>query len=333
MNNSILYFNLPDPAAEKKSRFMKAQMRVGVMLFISFGITVGCGLLLSAAYSLYPEMSKNELGDMIVQMMMYLSYMAIPVFTFGLLSGKKVRSYFTLGRGGGNKVAVFFAALGFVYFAQLVAAVLSDFLTFSGFGSSQSSADSPSADAAIIIMRFITIAVLPAIFEELMMRGILLGELLPYGKGFAIVISGVLFGLMHMNVVQLPFACIAGVAMAFAAVYTGSLRVAMLIHFTNNLISVVLTELPAFIDEEWAFLIEAALSAFIFLAGIAAVVYLIVNKNKKSDVERKALCVKTDEADKVDLRQFSLKDVSPVLYAYIAVASVMAILNLLVTLL
>ena len=326
MNNNFLLYDLLDPAAEKKRRFMKAQNRVAIMLFISFGITVGCSVMIAFAYRLFPHMAENEIGYQVVQTMMYLSYIALPALTFGIISGKKLRSYFTLGLGGKNRLAVFFAALGVIYFAQLVASLLSTLFSYAGFTSSVEY--DTTVDITTIIIRFITIAVLPAIFEELMMRGVVLGELLPYGKGFAIITSGVLFGLMHMNAVQLPFACIAGIAMAFAAVYTGSLLMSMLLHFTNNLISVILLSLPALIGAEWAVVMEAAVSTLIFVCGAAAAIYLIKNKDEKPDGKRKALCVSVYEADRVDLRDFSPRSVSPLLYVYAAVAVIMAIFNL-----
>ncbi len=326
MNNGIMYFDLLDPAAEKKSRFMKAQNRVAIMLLISFGITIGCSLILTFAHFIFPDIAKNAFGYQLIHTLMYLSYIALPALTFGIISGKKTRSYFTVRRGGGNKTAAFFAALGVIYFAQLIAALLSSLLGTAGF--SNLPADETTTDAAVIVMRFISIAVLPAIFEELMMRGIVLGELLPYGKGFAIIASGVLFGFMHMNAVQLPFACIAGIAMAFAAVYTGSLRITMLLHFTNNFISVALETMSAFVPEEWVLFAEAAVSVLIFVCGAAAAVYLIINKEKKNGVERKALSVRVDETDKVDLRGFSLKNVSPLLYVYSGIAVLMTVFNM-----
>ena len=326
MDNNFLFYDLPDPAAEKKRRFMKAQNRVAIMLLISFGITIGCSVIIAFAYRMFPHMTENEIGYQVVQTMMYLSYIALPALTFGIISGKKLRSYFTFSAGGKNRAAVFFAALGVIYFAQLVAALLSTVLGYAGL--SEPYEYDTAFDLTTFIIRFITIAVLPAIFEELMMRGVVLGELLPYGKGFAIIASGVLFGLMHMSAVQLPFACIAGIAMAFAAVYTGSLLTSILLHFTNNLISVVLLSLPALVGAEWAVFIEAALSTLIFLCGAAAAVYLIKNKDEKPDGKRKALCVSVYEADRVDLRDFSPKNVSPLLYVYAAIAVVMAIYSL-----
>lgn len=84
-------------------------------------------------------------------------------------------------------------------------------------------------------------AVLPAFAEEFVFRGVLFGtykrsKMLP-----AALLSGFLFGCMHLNLNQFLYAFVLGVYMAFLVEATGSILSAMLAHFTVNFTSVVMS--------------------------------------------------------------------------------------------
>ena len=87
------------------------------------------------------------------------------------------------------------------------------------------------------------ISVIPAICEEFAFRVVTLGMLRKYGDGFAIVVSSLLFSLLHGNFEQIPFAFLCGLALGYVAVATGSVFISMAVHFGNNFISTLLTAL------------------------------------------------------------------------------------------
>ncbi len=121
-----------------------------------------------------------------------------------------------------------------------------------------------------IFLYYIYIALLPAIFEELAFRHVILTNLLPFGKWGAIICSSVLFGIVHIDPPRVIFATVFGVLLAVCREYTGSLVVPMIIHFLNNAISVTLTVAP----QDSIVLIAFALSVYVFMiAGIIAMVY------------------------------------------------------------
>lgn len=92
-----------------------------------------------------------------------------------------------------------------------------------------------------VILFYLTIAVLPALVEEFAFRGVILGVLRKYSDGLAVLVSGILFGLMHGNFAQIPFATVVGLILGYIAVKTNSLLPGIIIHFLNNGISVTLT--------------------------------------------------------------------------------------------
>lgn len=127
-----------------------------------------------------------------------------------------------------------------------------------------------------LLLNLFVIAVLPAILEELMFRGCVLRLLRPYGNFFAIIISSLLFGLMHGNLRQIPFATMVGICLGFLYISTDNIWIPIGVHFCNNAFS-VLMEYAAFQLPEgkttyfYAFAIYG-LAAF----GLVAAVCLLV---------------------------------------------------------
>ena len=77
-------------------------------------------------------------------------------------------------------------------------------------------------------------AIVPAVFEEFAFRGVVLNKLRKFGDSYAIIMSAVLFGLMHGNLSQIPFAFILGLVIGFIAVKTNSIIPGILIHFSQK---------------------------------------------------------------------------------------------------
>jgi membrane protease YdiL (CAAX protease family) len=123
-----------------------------------------------------------------------------------------------------------------------------------------------------VSMAIISTAVMPALVEEFAMRGVTQGLLRRFGDGFSILVSAVLFGLMHGNLVQAPFAFIVGLGLGFIAIKGGSVFVAVAVHFLNNLASIGFYYLSLHVDEATQsaiYAVYAALSLFIGVLGFA----------------------------------------------------------------
>ncbi len=89
-------------------------------------------------------------------------------------------------------------------------------------------------------------AVVPAICEELAFRGFIFGGLVQgNGKLRAIVISAVVFGISHGVLQQSIAATVMGVMLGWIALRTGSVLPGILIHFTNNALSVSLERIAS----------------------------------------------------------------------------------------
>ena len=66
-----------------------------------------------------------------------------------------------------------------------------------------------------IAMYLIQLAVVPALVEEYALRGVVMMPARKFGNWFAILVSSALFGMMHGNLVQAPFAFIVGIGIGY----------------------------------------------------------------------------------------------------------------------
>jgi membrane protease YdiL (CAAX protease family) len=88
------------------------------------------------------------------------------------------------------------------------------------------------ADALVSLL---AIAVIPAVCEELLVRGIVLPSLVrPAGPWGAIVISAVVFAVIHLDPYRTPFTLVLGLALGFLRVRTGSLLACVVAHAVLN---------------------------------------------------------------------------------------------------
>lgn len=130
------------------------------------------------------------------------------------------------------------------------------------------------------IIYFISIAIVPAISEEFAFRGVILGTMQKYGDGFAIFTSSLLFGLMHGNLEQIPFAFIGGLAMGYVRVYTKSMFPSMVMHSINNSLACFVQIAAMNFDYEIVNLCFTLFLILVISAALISVIYL-ARKDKK----------------------------------------------------
>ena len=123
----------------------------------------------------------------------------------------------------------------------------------------------------------ISVSVFAPLFEEWLCRGIVLrGLLTKMNPAWAIVVSAAFFAVLHMNPWQALPAFILGVLFGYVYYKTGSLKLTMLMHFTNNTMSAIFSKIPQFEEAEtfmdvmspWAYGIVFTLSILILAASL-----------------------------------------------------------------
>lgn len=99
------------------------------------------------------------------------------------------------------------------------------------------------------ILAFISVVILAPIVEEIIFRGVIFNEASKYKRGaFPIIISALLFGLAHMQPIQIVYAFIIGLIFAFVYSKTHSLPIVMFLHMLNNLLTLAPEPLSTFIS-------------------------------------------------------------------------------------
>lgn len=105
-------------------------------------------------------------------------------------------------------------------------------------------------------------ALLPAICEELLCRGMLLQGLSTKSIPFGVLMSALLFSLMHANPMQTVHQFCLGVVLAIIALISGSIIPCMIVHFLNNFITLTVSAYLPEIDR-----LIADLGAWNYLTG------------------------------------------------------------------
>lgn len=113
-------------------------------------------------------------------------------------------------------------------------------------------------------------ALLPAVMEEMIFRYVPIRLLGGRSSRAAIIVSSVMFALVHMSLFRIPYALVAGVIFAYMTINTGSILPSMLLHFANNAVSVLWMR-----DPETAPLIILIALAVLTLASA---VYIVIRR-------------------------------------------------------
>lgn len=159
-------------------------------------------------------------------------------------------------------------------------------------------------------------AVAAPVTEELLFRGAVLRSLQPYGKRFAIFCSALLFGLVHQNLTQTPFAFGFGLLAGYVAVEY-SILWSMSLHILNNaVLALGLDALLRPLSGTWYWL---AIRGVLFLLPLAVCLVLALVFRKKLAARR--------ERDPIDPKWRRLFFRTPGWIIFLVLSCVCIILN------
>ncbi len=99
---------------------------------------------------------------------------------------------------------------------------------------------------------FIAIALLPAVFEEFLMRCFFLSNFEKVPVKTKAIINGFFFALLHGNLHQFIYSFFIGIILTYLVIYTGSIFSSILFHLVFNSIGV----LTIFFDKEYSTLLD-----------------------------------------------------------------------------
>jgi membrane protease YdiL (CAAX protease family) len=166
-----------------------------------------------------------------------LYLIAVPV---GLLLFKKIPALKTdqTGLSFGRWLIYLLMCFPLMYVGNIVGTILS--LVLSG-GKAQNALYTFAFDDSPI--KVVVIAVIAPIVEEFIFRKQIIDRTRRYGEKTAIVLSGLSFGLFHMNLYQFFYAFALGLLFAYVYTRTGKLRHTICLHVVINALGSVVAPL------------------------------------------------------------------------------------------
>ncbi len=201
---------------------------------------------LLALTGLYQKYINDPLFQTGVDIIISLLSILVPFAVFGkymkTATGIKNRSFLNAPKDKTLCILAVPAGLGICMAANIITSYIVIFMQALGFELSSPSLANPQGIFGFLVSA-VRVAVVAAFAEETALRGYTMQPLRKYGDTFAIVMSACVFGLMHGNLVQAPFAVIAGIGLGYICIKTDSLWIPIIIHGLNNLISTTVSYL------------------------------------------------------------------------------------------
>ena len=208
-----------------------------VILVVFYIIIANCDL------SFMPAEAQDIFTTVIIQIVIIF---ALPLTIYTLFRKQSLKRTFRdfNYNGVSFKTLIYSIVIGIAcYFMNvLVASFFSNIIRLFGYESiPRYSSPYTATTTAQFFTNLVLVAVLPAICEETAHRGLLLGGLSRLGIKRSVLLSSILFGLLHLNINQFFYATVLGFLMAIAVIMSKSIIPAMIIHFCNNGLSLYMS--------------------------------------------------------------------------------------------
>lgn len=251
---------------------------IGIRMLISTAVII---LLQSgasaAALSLFPQW-KDSFTILLVVTMVPLYVLGFPI-SFVLMRNKEVPSLEKHTMTAGQLMISFLMCYGIMIIGNLIGLGLT-----AGIGALKGS---PVQNAIVNVITggplwvsaIFTVLCAPAC-EEMLFRKLICDKVIKYGEGCAIVLSGLIFALFHMNFNQFFYAFFLGCFFAFLYVKTGRLRYTILLHMVINFFGTVLSVIISSLDKTKPvnLIISIVFSLCVYAMTIGGIVLLIVKR-------------------------------------------------------
>lgn len=278
--------NTETPEEKEKKAIKKTAMLIGLSCLIMTGITYfwgtayfalmkAFGIDISEAYKIANDPFVLQFLQIMISTIMFIPSFMV-VFKIGGYSISRIVSFLKPEKG--TVIPIILIGAGFCSFANVSVYIAGSVFSSLGIEYSVDRAEDPNGILGFIIS-FIATAIVPALVEEFACRGIILGSLRKFGDGFAIIVSSVIFGLIHGNFEQIPFAFLIGLILGFVTVKTGSIWLACAIHSLNNAVSVIFGYLSQLADSNIQGLVYNIYSALSLIVGIIGI-YLLAKRKE-----------------------------------------------------
>ena len=256
------------------------------MLVISLAFSVTVAVLSRTLNMTVSEISQTDAYRYFSYLLYQFVYIAV-ILAFALIYREKP-SAFGWRRAAHPKYYIVGIVLLFGLMFSLNF-VNNAFVAFLGlFGYELPSSALPSMEGGGLIGVLLVVAVLPALLEETIFRGIILEGIKDVGTVAACLLGGALFCIFHQNPAQTVYQFVCGAAFTLLAIRADSILPTVLIHFINNAV-ILFNEKFGFLNH-LPFAGEVALYVLSAISLVVSLLYLIFldkRNNRKKEGEIK----------------------------------------------
>jgi len=279
---SPVFWGPADPGYVEKRRLQRAGNSIGGGLLMLFGLPSLLATVISYLSVINEDIEiflYSPHGMWIYQILASALVMIIPFWLSTLFYRQKLTEavMFSKPEKGSGTISLIFAGLGACVVANLMASFIEAVFSYEQSTTEELITAFPTDPLGVALV-ILAVCFAPALMEEFAFRGVVLGILRNVSEPLAIFVSGLLFGLMHGNFSQAPAASIMGFFFGFIAVKTRSIWPSVLLHFFNNGISVLMTYLSVFLNEDAVNAAYLLIFIFMLLAGIAGFILFVKNR-------------------------------------------------------
>lgn len=325
---SYIPYGFTPKTYEEKKNLRKIANTIALSLLIVMGFsllwgTVFAYVMMSMGFS-YEKINKIVSDPAILQVMQV--FLASFLFTVPFIVAFKIANYrisdlvsFKKTKKG-TALPYFLIGLGFCSFANIAVSIAGSVFESFGINYDVDFGDNPKGFFGFMLSLIATVVV-PSLVEEFSCRGLMLGVLRKYGDGFAILVSSIMFGIMHGNFEQMPFAFLVGLVLGFVAVKTGSLRVAILIHASNNFISVFFDYFMGYFNNQTQNIIY---TFYLCLSMILGIIGVCILKNR----DEECFSLASSDAESTEKAKYKFFFTTPLIIIYIVLSCLESLIYL-----
>lgn len=201
------------------------QKKAGWLYLIIAVISISISFLLTFLYM------KNDFElDMITNIFLSEAMLIVPTFFFLLFSKDKVTEVLSIRK---IKWSTVFGVVGFTMASSPLVTLVN--LVSQLFVDNTVSTNSDQFLSLHPLLLIFFVGILAPVCEEVVFRGAIFGGYKKEGNVFkAVLASGILFGLLHMNINQASYAMVIGLLLGFLVEATGSIFSSILFHVLVN---------------------------------------------------------------------------------------------------
>lgn len=259
-----------------KKEFSSIGIRMLISTVVILALQTGASAIL---LTLFPQWQGNFAITLVITMApLYL--IGFPI-SFALLRDKNAPAIEKHSMTVGQFIIAFLMLYGIMIIGNLIGLAFTYGIGLIKGSPVQNAMVNLVTGGSLWVTAIFTVVCAP-IFEEFLFRKLICDRVIKYGEGITVVVSGLLFGLFHMNFNQFFYAFFLGCFLAFIYVKTGNLKYTILLHMILNFFGSVLGAVIMTLDQSDPLMMIIMTCYSLCICGIviAGIVLLIVKRRK-----------------------------------------------------